>query len=300
MKRPPPPELTEDEIEALEPEAKEKLMKEKAKKEAEEKKVAKDKEVAAQQKAERQRKRDEALAAGADLAALGLEESEEEVEPIEDLSIDQLELKVDEETKKKPFVGGFILLGFPQTEIHCQKLKDHGIEFDRILYLTDLSEEEPGKEIKARRAANNDLHYDWDLENERAAGVLKAVKDFFHADENFTAALGEETTKEINSTGGTNDVFKRIRLELDPFFLRVDNPENVRTSAEIDEEEREAGNGLPKGDFGDFCPVTYVNDNWLAKGNLEFEATVYGKTYWMAGEKELEEFKVNPDKYLVA
>jgi len=24
------------------------------------------------------------------------------------------------------------------------------------------------------------------------------------------------------------------------------------------------------------------------------EATIYGKTYWMAGEKELEEFKADP------
>lgn len=30
------------------------------------------------------------------------------------------------------------------------------------------------------------------------------------------------------------------------------------------------------------------------------EATVYGKTYWMAGEKELEEFKANPKKYMIA
>lgn len=81
--------------------------------------------------------------------------------------------------------------------------------------------------------------------------------------------------------------------------MRVDNPEHVRVSADIDEEEREAGGGLPKGDFGDFCPVTYVNDGWLSKGNMEFEATVYGKTYWCAGEKELEEFKVNPAKFLV-
>lgn len=192
------------------------------------------------------------------------------------------------------------MLGFPQTELHAQKLKDHGIEFDRILYLTDQSEEDAGKEVKERMAAKKDIHYDWDTENERAQNVLKAVREFFHADENFTAALGDDTTKEINAVGSINDVVKRIRLEIDPFFLRVDNPESVRVTAEIDEEEREAGNGLPKGDFGDYCPVTYVNDGWLAKANYEFEATVYGKTYWCAGEKELEEFKVNPDKYLIA
>jgi hypothetical protein len=54
---------------------------------------------------------------------------------------------------KTPFVGGFILLGFPQTEAHALKLKEHGIGFDRILYLMDPSEEEPGKEVKARMSA---------------------------------------------------------------------------------------------------------------------------------------------------
>ena len=182
-------------------------------------------------------------------------------------------------------------------------MKEAGIEFDRILFLTDQSEEEaggPGKEIRERKAAENDIHYDWDIEFEKATKQLNAVKEFFMADENFSAKLGEDTVKEIQGTGSIDDVLGRIRLEIDPFYLRVDNPDNVRTTAEIDEEEREAGNGLPKGDFGDYCPVTYVNDNWLVKGNFEMEATVYGKTYWMAGEKELEEFKANPEKFMIA
>ncbi len=47
------------------------------------------------------------------------------------------------------------------------------------------------------------------------------------------------------------------------------------------------------------CPVTYVNENWLCKGNSEIEMTIGGKTYWFAGEKEQEEFKFNPEKYLI-
>ena len=42
-----------------------------------------------------------------------------------------------------------------------------------------------------------------------------------------------------------------------------------------------------------------MNDNWLIKGNSEHEVTIYGKTYWLAGEKEAEEFKFNPGKYLL-
>lgn len=57
-------------------------------------------------------------------------------------------LKEDEETGKVPFVGGFILIGFPETEEHINKLKGHGIEFDKIIYLQDTNED--GAEIKER------------------------------------------------------------------------------------------------------------------------------------------------------
>jgi hypothetical protein len=66
------------------------------------------------------------------------------------LSIDELVLKGEEETGKLPLVGGFILIGYPETEEHINKLKAHGIEFDRIIYLNDTSEEEPGAIIKQR------------------------------------------------------------------------------------------------------------------------------------------------------
>ena len=58
---------------------------------------------------------------------MGLDESEEEHVIIEDLSIDQLVLKVDEVTGKAQFVGNFILVGFPETNEHFDKLKAHGI-----------------------------------------------------------------------------------------------------------------------------------------------------------------------------
>jgi len=91
-------------------------------------------------------------------------------------------------------------------------------------------------------------------------------------------------------------VFIRIRTEVDPFFTLTDNPEDVPVSADLDEEARR----LPKGDYGDYCPVTYVNQNFLVKGNSEFESSIMGKTYLFAGEKEQEEFKFNPSKFLLA
>jgi hypothetical protein len=82
------------------------------------------------------------------------------------MSIDQLVLKQDEVTGKAPFVGGFILVGFPETQDHIDKLKAHGIEFDKIIYLADTNEEDPGSDIKKRMAGVE--FYDFDQENESA------------------------------------------------------------------------------------------------------------------------------------
>ena len=67
-------------------------------------------------------------------------------------------------------------------------------------------------------------------------------------------------------------------------------------SADLSDEDKK----LPKGDFGDYCPVTYVKDNWIVRGNPEQEVTIFGKTYWLAGEKEAEVFKFNPVDFLNA
>ncbi len=95
---------------------KKKLLEEKKKREEEERK-RKEEEEKEKAKEDRRRRRQEALDQGLNPLELGIEESEEEPIIIEDLSIDQLVLKVDEQTGKAPFVGGFILIGFPETEI---------------------------------------------------------------------------------------------------------------------------------------------------------------------------------------
>lgn len=70
-----------------------------------------------------------------------------------------------EETGKQPFVGGFILIGYPENEEHINRLKGHGIDFDRIIYLNDTNEEEPGTEIKNRMKDSDLYDWDWELEN---------------------------------------------------------------------------------------------------------------------------------------
>jgi adenylate kinase family enzyme/YHS domain-containing protein len=173
MKKRPPPVVADAEgdgagaaDEEIDEETKKKRDAEAKKKAQEEDKKRREEEERQHAKQERRNKRQAARDAGQDLRELGLDESEEETVIIEDLSIDQIVLKTDEVTGKGPLVGGFILLGFPETQDHIEKLKMHGIEFDKIIYLNDTNEENPGEEIR-RRNEGVEL-YDFDQENEIA------------------------------------------------------------------------------------------------------------------------------------
>ena len=56
------------------------------------------------------------------------------------------------------------MIGFPQTDIHIQKLHEYGFGFDKVLFLNDTNEEDPGKEIKERMSLLEDTAYDFDDE----------------------------------------------------------------------------------------------------------------------------------------
>lgn len=120
------------------------------------------------------------------------EEEEEKEPPLDDLNIVDIDLKVeDEETLKKPFVGGFILLGFPETDEQLTKLKEAGIDFDRVLLFVDQDEENPGAIVKEREREKGNLLYDYDADMEninRISGFLKEQ-------------LGEDVVKEIALNG---------------------------------------------------------------------------------------------------
>lgn len=115
----------------------------KMKKLAEEKKKKEKEEAEAKAaKEERARKRAEALEANpnVDLEEIGLAESEEEIK-IDDLSIEQLIVQKDEQGNL-PKIGQIVMYGFPQTELHITKMKEYGLVFDKIIYLTDTNEED--------------------------------------------------------------------------------------------------------------------------------------------------------------
>ena len=264
----------------------------KKRKKKEEEMAAKAAAEAAAAKEERARKRAEAIEAGQDPAELGLAESEEEI-IIEDMPIEYIIPDVDEDGKAVP-IDQFILIGFPQTETHCAKLKEYGIEFDRVLFLSDKSESEtaaPGSEITERMNLIEDYSYEYEAELEAANAILATVKEHMIPEEK------QEIVKEIDCTGSIEDVFIKIRTEIDPFFIQADNPEDIKVSEEYDEEEDKKR--IRKSDFGDYCPVSFVDQKFLIKGSEERELFLFGKRFLFAGDEELEKFKFNPQKYLV-
>jgi hypothetical protein len=105
---------------------------------------------------------------------------------------------------------------------------------------------------------------------------------------------GEESVKRIDCSGSEEDVWIKIRTDLDPFFCKPDNADDVQVSADIEEDEDGNKKRLPRSDFGDYCPVTFVEEGFMVKGDPEKESLVYGKTYLFADEKAQEKFNRNP------
>jgi len=90
------------------------------------------------------------------------------------------------------------------------------------VFLNDTSEEEPGKDLEKRfyKKFGYDSAWDWERESAKSNATVAVLKEH----------INEEVVKEINCAGSIEDVFIRIRTELDPFFLLPDNPEDYRTT----------------------------------------------------------------------
>ena len=170
--KPPPAPEPDSETDAEWDEQRKKEHDNKKKKKKKEKEAAeKAKAEAEAAKAERAARRKEAVENGLNLEELGLQESEEEI-IIEDLSIERFIPAKYEDGSPVP-VQSFILLGFPQTETHCKKLKEYNMYFDRILFLSEEeNEEEAGKQTTERMTDADGVAYDWAEE----LGVANALK----------------------------------------------------------------------------------------------------------------------------
>jgi adenylate kinase family enzyme len=176
-KRRPPPKAEGEGEGEMDEETKAKHDEELLKKEEEEKKKEKEKEK--EKKKKEKEKKDKKKNKNEDVEAEGEGEEEEEEEPLEDINLSDLDLKIlDEEKLTKPFVGGFILIGFPQTAEHIEKLKTSGMGFDKIIYLQDTDEENPGALLEKRMKRDEFYNLANELENgEKVLGIYKEIYD---------------------------------------------------------------------------------------------------------------------------
>lgn len=62
------------------------------------------------------------------------------------------------------------MIGFPQTETHCNKLKEYNINFDRVLFLAEDGddEREAGKDVTKRMSEKDEMTYEYAAELEIA------------------------------------------------------------------------------------------------------------------------------------
>ena len=158
------------------------------------------------------------------------------------------------------------------------------------------NEEEPGKDVTKRMTEEDGVAYDFASELEIANAQLGVIKEWLGEDR-------QEKVMEMRDCSGTIDeVAFKIRSKLDPFFTRPDDTtDDIRTSADYEEDMKR----LPRSDFGDYCPVTYVDDGYLVKGGADEdgdgpnELYVNGKRYFFAGVKEMDKFKKEPSKYMI-
>ena len=99
--------------------------------------------------------------------------------------------------------------------------------------------------------------------------------------------------KELFIDKTPEEIVVKIRQIIDPFYLKADDDAINRVCADKQEE----GDPTPMGFCGEYCPVA-LQQGWLIKGKEEFEAGIQGRRFRFSGEKELNDFKTDPSKYL--
>ena len=96
-------------------------------------------------------------------------------------------------------------------------MKYHNIPLDKIVCLVDSSEEEPGKILNSRPGFEDIYNLEQEMTNiSTASGLLKET-------------YGEENVKEVHIGGEIEEVYNRIRTNIDPFFIKADDEAVVRT-----------------------------------------------------------------------
>lgn len=200
-------------------------------------------------------------------------------EPIvyDDLPLTEIVLKKDEHGNFTK-LQGFIMLGYPCTEEEATSLKDFGVEFDKIINLVDPND----GEILAKRGAENFVDLAKELAfADQAASICKD-------------AFGEENVIDIKIDGTEQEVHDRILKALDPFYINIEDPDNIVSKEEAGEEAVVS----TASEYSNYDPVILKEHNWLMPGSDEFEVQSLGKRYLFVSEAEMEKFKSSPQDYI--
>ena len=200
-------------------------------------------------------------------------------EPIvyDDLPLTEIVLKKDESGKTVK-LQGFIMLGYPNSEEEANSLKEFGVEFDKIIYLVDPND----GEILIKRGAEQ---------------FVDLAKEIAFAEQGASVcrdAFGEENVIEIKIDGTETEVHDRILKALDPFYLEIEDPENIVSKEEAGEEAVVT----TASEYSNYDPVVLKEHEWLMPGSEEFEVQSLGKRYLFVSELEMEKFKKSPKDYI--
>ncbi|EGR31735.1 hypothetical protein IMG5_103090 [Ichthyophthirius multifiliis] len=202
--------------------------------------------------------------------------------PIEDLSLKNLIQVIQPDGKLKP-VQGLCIIGYPTNEQEISMLKYHNILLDKIIVLNDKGEEEEGKVLKTIKNMEDQV---LNIENE--------VKYITDATAVLKEQYSEDSVKEIPIEGTELEVYNRIRVQLDPFFIRFDTEELARYPADVGEED----DPITWGEYGSYCPIIFKDEQWLVPGRGDNEVIVRGKRHKFYSEEQKKKFQENTWKYV--
>jgi adenylate/nucleoside-diphosphate kinase len=195
-----------------------------------------------------------------------------------------------------PRPGGFIVLNCPSSLEEVEKFKDFNIVFDKVIYLVDQSEE-PLKALALRKNPNFSS-----LDEEKQTVEIEKLKsEVTKLEETLTILKekynrpNEECLFELNCVDTIENIKLKLIQGLNPFYLKVDAENFIISNADINLEEKAP---IQKGEFGNFCPVTYKNERWLYHCTEEFEVQVNGRKYRLASQIEQDIFRKDPSFFL--
>ena len=190
---------------------------------------------------------------------------------------------------------GFVISGLPSNEEQINKFKEFNIVFNKIIYLVDESEV-PLRALLARNRPDFEKLSEEKIEEE-VQKLQKLITDLEETTINLLkdkyTVNEEDPIIRINVAEPIEQVRIKLEYALNPFLIQQDDEEKSYNKEDFTPEKI----NMPYGEYGKFCPVTYLKDNWLFQGSGEFETNINHRRYVFATAEDQEEFKKNYRKY---